>query len=202
MQAGRDFVENGGGVQNPKTTKSRRNKPQIDPRKGLVVSKAAAKLLIASGATDNTGRSAPVAAPMPVLENRSNPSISYPDGLSGNGSQYMPRPANETNFVISRGNQEEARPESELSSGSVDDPKDENFGKRNNRRKAATPRKNPGRKAATPIKKRKSDGTPLPNKRSRPNVDGPGDEHEDNLEICDDFGMTPFSPSGRCMRNS
>ncbi len=74
-------------------------------------------------------------------------------------------------------------PPSEASTDRADDPNDADYGRRSTRRKIPTPRKMATpRKETTPNKKRKSDGASAIGKRARLDVDGAGDESEDDSQ--------------------
>ena len=81
-------------------------------------------------------------------------------------------------------NQVATEPTSEASTDLSDDLNDVDYGRRSTRRKVPTPRKMPTpHKNTMPNRKRQSDGPGAATKRARIDVDGPGDESENDTEI-------------------
>ena len=84
--------------------KPRRRKATIDPKKGMVVSEAAAKVLIANGAKDLRNQPAGVvtdAVPV-VVHNEVVAKDATSNTQSGGTAPLYPTPTNEANFVFSR----------------------------------------------------------------------------------------------------
>ncbi len=91
-------------LQQKSPAKPRRRKATIDPKKGMVVSEAAAKVLIANGAKDLRNQpggvatnAAPVVVHNPVAANGATNSTE-----SGDTAAFKPAPTSEANFVFSR----------------------------------------------------------------------------------------------------
>ena len=108
LEAGLRWSENGGPSKKKSPPKPRRGKQIIDPKKGMVVSEAAAKALIANGAADRRPKSARAAVnAMPVVVH--NPVNTSGDRSNlGNHNQFgdvsalKPAPTNEANYIFSR----------------------------------------------------------------------------------------------------
>lgn len=203
LEAGQRWSADGPPKQkNPPKQKSpakpRRGKPIIDPKKGMVVSEAAAKILIANGASDT--RRKPATNAMPVIVHNPGDANGAPSAQPTKTHTFTPTPTNEANFIFTRGvsnpyshllerpsndsqNQDTVELTSETSTDHADDPDDADYGRRSTRRKAPTLRKmDTPRKDTTPSKKRISEDPSIASKRVRLNVGGPGDESGNDVE--------------------
>jgi hypothetical protein len=105
LEAGRRWSADGRPKQkNPPKQKSppkpRRGKPIIDPKKGMVISEAAAKVLIANGASD--ARKKPAANAMPVVVHNPVDANAAPSAQPTKTYTFGPTPTSEANFIFSR----------------------------------------------------------------------------------------------------
>ncbi len=104
LEAGRRWTGNGPPKQkNP--PKPRRGKPIIDPKKGMVISEAAAKVLITNGASDTRNKpTRAVSNAMPVVVHNPVGGNVASNAQPTKTYTFTPTPTSEANFIFpSRG---------------------------------------------------------------------------------------------------